>query len=109
MQVRVNKRQYLALVDTGCSQTIASTELASGRGGKGVVAVDGRLVRGIGEADVRLTVDGRQLEVACLVMANLVDGFKVIIGMDVIGQLGGATVDSAGCGLAGDPLGRRRR
>ena len=65
-------------------------------GGKGVVVVDGCLVHGVGEADVWLMVDSQQLEVACLVMANLVDEFKVIVGMDVIRQLGGATVDSAG-------------
>ena len=38
----------------GCSQSIVSVELASGKGHRGVVAGDGRKMCGVGEADVEL-------------------------------------------------------
>lgn len=83
-------------MDTGCTQSIVSEVLADGQGGKGVVTVDGRIVHGVGEADVWLGIGGERLASRCLVMPNLVDGFKVIVGMDIITQLGGVSVHGDG-------------
>lgn len=92
--VRINYITHQALVDTGCSQTIVSRELARGYGGKNVMTVDGRIVCDVGEADVRLEVGGKFLTVKCLVMSNIVNSFKVIIGMDVINHVGGLIMKS---------------
>ena len=48
---------YRVLVDTGCSQTIVSAEMASGQGSK-----DGRVACGIGETVLLLEVTDEQLK-----------------------------------------------
>ena len=58
--------------------------------------VDGRIVLEVGEARVRLVIDGENLVVDCLVMPRLVDGFKIILGMDLIRRIDGVTVGTAG-------------
>ena len=60
------------------------------------MTVDGRVVRGVGEATVRLEVGDEQLEVKCLVMPSLVDSFRTILGMDVVARLGGVAVSAGG-------------
>lgn len=82
-----------ALVDTGCSQSMVTTELVGPvEGGKQVVTVDGRVISGVGEASVEMFVAGASLQVKCLVMRQLVGGWQVIVGMDVISSLGGVSV-----------------
>ena len=56
-------------------------------GGK-LLAVDGSLVA-CGSAVVRMVVDGRPIDVQCLVVETLVAQFDLILGMDVIRRLGG--------------------
>ena len=50
----------------------------------------------VGEADVWLEIGGKELRVKCLVMPRLVNGFNIIIGMDVIGRIGGVAVNGSG-------------
>ena len=101
VRVLINSRPQRALVDTGCSQSIVSAKLVRGQGKRNVATVDGRTVHGIGEANVELTVDGRRLVMKCLVMPNLVDGFGVILGMDVIKWFGRVCVGGNGVRFGG--------
>ncbi len=52
-----------------------------------MVTVDGRIVADVGVARVQMVVADVHLEIYCLVMPRLVDGFKVILGMDVLRKM----------------------
>ena len=48
VQVRIDSKTHWALVDTGCSQSIVTTELvANARANKGVLTIDGRVVQNV--------------------------------------------------------------
>ena len=49
-----------------------------------VLTADGRVIRNVKECRVHLNVSGERFHLTCLVMPILVNGFKVIIGMNVI-------------------------
>ena len=86
-----------ALVDTGCSATIVASHLVSVSCGTSViVAFDGRKVDCKGTSDVELHVSGRSVRVRAVVADKVIDGIGVVMGMDVIGQLGGVTVNEHG-------------
>lgn len=82
-----------ALVDTGCTQTVAAQRLAHGIQWKlgEVVAVDGTIVP-CGKGYLDLGVGGRKLSVQCLVLDSMLKEFDLILGMDVIERLGGVAV-----------------
>ena len=98
VNITVCGRRVIALVDTGCSRTIVAPHLSEGsRGGKcDVVAVDGSRVRCLGESVVSAIVAGVPVRMDCIVAARLVEGFDVILGMDIINELGGVSVRN-GC------------
>ena len=100
---RLNGKVVQALVDTGCSQSMVEAKLVHGVVGSGrkVATVDGRMIFGIGETEVALEIDGKCLDVTCLVMPKLVDSVELIIGMDVINEFGGVVVDSSGAKFVG--------
>lgn len=94
VSITVGGRGVKALVDTGCSRTIIARHLSEGsRGSKcEVVAVDGSRVRCLGESVVSAIVAGVPVRMDCIVAARLVEGFDVILGMDVINELGGLSL-----------------
>lgn len=94
VNITVRDRRVNALVDTGCSRTIVAPYLSEGsRGSKcDVVAVDGSRVRCLGESVVSAIVAGVPVRMDCIVAARLVEGVDVILGMDVINELGGVSV-----------------
>ena len=95
--VKVGGKGVQALVDTGCSATIVASHLVSGSSGTSViVAFDGRKVDCKGTSDVELWVCGRPVGVRAVVADRIIDGIGVVMGMDVIGQLGGVTVNEHG-------------
>ena len=97
ISVRVGERRVMALVDTGCTTTMVKTHLVTGWNGSGrVVGFDGRNVKCCGTSNIELELEGRQLSVEAIVNDRLVPGVEAIIGMDVICQLGGVTVDEDG-------------
>lgn len=87
-----------ALVDTGCSTTVLVSRLAGKCEGEdnGLVAVDGREIRCKGAKEVELTVRGIRLRVRAIVLDRVVDGIDVVMGMDVISQLGGVMIVDGG-------------
>ena len=94
VNISVGGRGVSALVDTGCSRTIVAPHLSEGsRGSKcDVVAVDGSRVRCLGESTVSAVVAGVPVRMDCIVAARLVEGVDVILGMDIINELGGMSV-----------------
>ena len=57
-----------------------------------VRAVDGRKVRCCGETVTKIVVRNIPLQVRVIVLEKLVTGIEVILGLDVIDRLGGATI-----------------
>lgn len=87
-----------ALVDSGCSTTVCASRLV-GRcteKGEGLVTVDGREIGCEGTKEVELTVQGTRLRLKVIVLAEVINGIDVVVGMDVISQLGGVMIRNGG-------------
>ena len=91
-------RAVRALVDTGCTTTMVRSSLVGDRVGESwMSAFDGRKVRCGGERPVNLEVVGTPVvEVSAVAIEHLVGDLDVVLGMDVIEQLGGVTVRNNG-------------
>lgn len=101
IDVVVDGVKVLALVDSGCTQSIVARRLARKAvvmGSRSVMAVDGKSVS-CGVTQVEMVVNGRELNFQCLVMDSLLVEVEVIIGMDVIRMLGGVSLGSRSGGV----------
>ena len=79
-------REVRALVDTGCTTTMVRFNLVGERVGESwMSAFDGRKMRCGRERPVNLEVRGTPVEVSAVAIEHL----DVVLGMDVIEQLGG--------------------
>ncbi|XP_047146280.1 uncharacterized protein LOC124819114 [Hydra vulgaris] len=93
--VHVNTYAGKALVDSGCTRTIISNKMAQKEGvcvkrnEFMLLAVNGELVKTVGEAIVTLMVAGKQLQASVMVLKNVVYGIDAVIGMDIINRCGG--------------------
>ena len=68
----------------------------SGCGRSGTVkAVDGRDIKCKGAQEVEIKVRGLRVKVEVILMNCIIDGIDVIIGMDVINEMGGVTIKEA--------------
>ena len=86
-----------ALVDTGCTTTMIRSSLVVDQVGESwMSAFDGRKVRCGRERPVNLEVGGTPVEVSAVAIKHLVGDLDVVLGMDVIEQLGGVTIRSNG-------------
>ena len=61
-------------------------------GKSSLVAFDGREIECRGTSWVQLVVDGVPLSARVIVVDSILNGIGVVLGMDVIDRLGGATV-----------------
>ena len=87
----------LALVDTGCSTAVVRTKLAKNISGKcHMAAFDGRIVDCQGTSIVDLEVNGISLKINAVVLDDIVNNIDVVMGMEVIDQLGGVKIDKNG-------------
>ena len=87
---------WLALVDTGCTQSMISERIGGKvRGDCVVAAVDDWLMEGIGEKTIEVVAMGKEVRVTCLILPRLVNGFEIIIGMDVINLLNGICIQGS--------------
>ena len=90
-----------ALVDSGCSQTIASKSLIKNfvpcRGE--VVTVDGNRVKCCGTGDLSMVVSNQQLEIKALVLDKLLPQYQIVLGIDIISRLNGVWIDGTGQGI----------
>ena len=97
IDVVVSGKRCKALVDSGCSQTIVSSDLCGNVSGRREIeAVDGRIIRCSGEASVIICIGESEHTVMSLIMSNMVQGVDVIIGLDLILELGGMSVTKSG-------------
>jgi hypothetical protein len=65
------------------------------KGSNVILTVDGSKIHGVGEAEVAITIESLSKKVRCLVMSDLVLGYDVIVGMDVIYLFGGVNISKS--------------
>ena len=95
ISIKVNGVKANALIDTGCSTSLFKASMAGKLGGEGrVTAFDGSDVLTSGSCCVGIEVEGRSLTVVGVAVEQLIKGIDVVLGMDVIGQLGGLIIRS---------------
>ena len=95
--VLVGGRVVRALVNTGCTTRMVRSSLVGERVCESwMSAFDGRKVRCDRERPVNLEVGGTPVEVSAVAIEHLVGDLDVVLGMDVIEQLGGAMVRNDG-------------
>lgn len=89
----VEGRRVRALVDSGCSTTVLAVGVVGQckKNSMSLMAVDGREIKCWGTAEVELTVENVRVRVQALVLEKVIDGIEVVMGMDVISQLGEVT------------------
>ena len=93
IEIEVNGKKGLALVDTGCSRTMVKGKLQDVQTAEtSVLAVDGREVKCLGYDRVSLRIGKEACDMSVRVAETLVGGVDVIVGMDVIEKRGGVTV-----------------
>ena len=93
VRVRVGERDVSALVDTGCTKSLVHVGIAGEcYGQSNLIAFDGTNVRCLGLSKVMLVVNNQAVVTEMMVVESIVCDFKVVLGMDVIKQLGGVTV-----------------
>ena len=84
------------LVDIGCTTTLINSRVMSGCGRCGTVkAVDGRDIKCKGARQVEIKIRGVLVKVEAILMNRIIDRIDVIIGMDVINEMGGVTIKKA--------------
>lgn len=89
-----------ALLDTGCSKSIVAASCVDSQilcaSAECVSQMNGERVWCEGKASCNVKIKRHSVRVECIVSRSLLDGFQLLIGMDVINKLGGVTV--SGCG-----------
>ena len=94
VQISVDQQSCIAIVDSGCSQTIVNASLISNvrKCIGNVTTVDGATVTINGIKTVRVVVNENEMKLDCLVMEKMIIGADVILGMDAIRCLGGVFI-----------------
>ena len=81
-----------ALIDTGCTATLIHSDFLNVCKGTSIIeAVNGKEVICRGVSTVTMEIRGRLLRVEAIVINGIIEGVDVIVGMNVIRQLGGVT------------------
>ena len=103
LQVGVGGSHYEALVDSGCTVTVVSRQVARIAGLKvkrvstSLKMLDGRTAKVLGEGSTNIALaTGSRVSVNCLVVDQLVLGYPVVLGMDFISRVGGVVIDQEG-------------
>jgi len=99
MYIWVMGMKVKAMVDTGCSRTVLSDEIGKVEAAEGgsfkVIMMNGEIESVQESKDVPLVIDGRSVTMNCLV-GKVLDPYKVLLGMDAIGRMGGVSISSNG-------------
>ena len=93
--VDIDGTKVWGLVDTGCTTTVVDSTLLKNIEGKiDIMAFDGKTIecRGMSIANINIKKVNFLLKV--IAADKLIDGVRVILGMDAITRLGGVRVDS---------------
>ena len=93
----MNSRKLSALVDTVCTTTLVTPEIAEDWTGRSrITIVGGRDEDCKGISLMKLVVSGKKLNINAIVMDRMVEGIDLVMGMDVIRQLGGVLINGDG-------------
>lgn len=93
IDVLIGNTPARGLVDTGCSTSVVhSRYVPQCEGEIFISAFDGSQIKCKGAHWVKLRVNDDHVTVRAVVSDQLVNGVDVVLGVDVIGQLGGVTV-----------------
>ena len=93
IDVAVDKKRCRAMVDTGCTTSLVTSRLvARWTGESTMVAIDGHVVRCKGVSEVSLDIGNDHVVTTVTVVDKIVGDVDVVLGMDVIQQLGGVLV-----------------
>ena len=93
INVEVNGHTATALVDTGCMTTLVDASIVKECNGVSyVTAFNNVSVKCRGWCKVKLLVRGTEVVVEAIVTEHLVAGIQVVLGMDIINQLGGVSI-----------------
>ena len=88
-----------ALVDTGCTTTIADPRIVSTmtKNNEHIIAADGsKVMCNVGRLRLSTSTAGHDVNTQCLVLSSMLEQFKFVIGMGIIQQLGGVTITKTG-------------
>ena len=95
----VEGKRSIALVDTSCSRTIVSRRMVSTKDMrplyKKVVMMNGTVSTCDHAASVNIEICGTVVGLNCLV-ADIVPGFDILLGMDAVAALGGVQISQNG-------------
>ena len=93
--IAVKGKIVTALVDTGCTRSIISSELVRAdnlrRGSERIVTMNGSIVVCESFADVRMQLNDVFWQQSCLTYSTL-PGFEMLLGMDVVNRMGGVKI-----------------
>ena len=93
LRVKLGENILRGLVDTGCSDTMIRSDFVRAVGPSCPVAsFDGRVVQSKGRVCQVIGLGDLELAMDMLVVDKLLEGFDIVLGMDVVEKLGGVTV-----------------
>ena len=91
--LKVNDCSVRGLIDSGCTRTIVHSRLVVGCEGETFVsAFDGRQVKCKGHTVVQVVINNKRLSVRAVVSDMMINNVDVVVGLDVIDQLGGVMI-----------------
>ena len=97
IDVMINGKAAIALVDSGCTSTMVRSNMVDGWSGEcSVKAFDGYKVKGLGFSNPTITIDGNSFKTNVMVVEKIVEGFDIVMGMDLILKLGGMRIAITG-------------
>ena len=99
IEVVVNGKRRMALVDSGCSRSLVTESVCNPWSGQAsdVLTGDGKILRSNGIGTITLAVDNvSPVKADVLVINNSLLGFDMPLGMDIIRMLGGVRIDQSG-------------
>ena len=86
MKVKINEQLTYALIDIGCTQTLAGptirTNQASWR--KKIITANRRVINCQGETYATLSMAGKTIKVPCVAIQRMLPGVDIVIGTDVL-------------------------
>ena len=99
MKVRVDRQECMALIDSGCSQTLVSKATCSFRKQKsaGVLTVNGRTLNCRGYSKIKVEVGQvPAVDIEALAVDKQLLGFNLLLGINAIKELGGVYLTELG-------------
>lgn len=103
--VKLNNLRCTALIDSGCSRTIVSSKIVKKfeSVSESVVMMDGTETKCCKIGEVNFSIQDVEFSVNCFVL-DILPGYDVLIGMDIISYLGGVYICKEGVNFLTDGM-----